>query len=166
MLSNAEELYGRRNIDWTPVGVEFFECKNPHLWFPGNQDKVCIRLTMSALQDLPEALWQLSQEIVHILGPVRQATNLEEGVATHFALNSMHHTDKIRLQTWRAQMQAPESPYNVPLEDYESLLRLKPDIIKRLRTRESYLSRITADMLLKEFPECDKNLAARLTSFF
>ena len=166
MLSNAEELYGRRNIDWTPVGIEFFVCENPHLWFPGDQDKVCIRLTMSALQDLTEALWQLSQEIVHILGPVKQATNLEEGVATHFALNSMHHTDKIRLQTWCTQMQAPESRYSVPLRDYESLLRLRPGIIKRLRAREPYLSRITANILLEEVPECDQNLAARLTSPF
>jgi hypothetical protein len=88
MLSEAEELYGRRDMDWTPIGVEFCACDVPRIWFPGGRKHVAIRLTLAALNDLNEALWQLAHETVHVLGPVEGNTNnLEEGVATHFALS-------------------------------------------------------------------------------
>src|SRR5258708_1885487 len=78
MLSEAEELYGRRDMNWTPIGVEFFACSVPHIWFPWYRNHVAVRLTLAALSDLNEALWQLAQEIVHILGPVEagKANNL------------------------------------------------------------------------------------------
>jgi hypothetical protein len=55
-------------MQWTPIGVEFFAGDFPHVWFPGNSNRVAIRLTLQALNDHEEALWQLGQEIVHILG--------------------------------------------------------------------------------------------------
>ena len=64
MLSEAEELYGRRDLNWTPIGVEFFASTVPHIWFPGNRNHIAIRLTLSALNDLNEALWQLAHEVV------------------------------------------------------------------------------------------------------
>jgi hypothetical protein len=45
MLSEAEDLYGRRDMDWMPIGVEFFDCEKPHIWFPGSREYVCVRLT-------------------------------------------------------------------------------------------------------------------------
>ena len=62
MLSEAEDLYGRRDMDWMPIGVEFFDCEKPHIWFPGSREYVCVRLTLHALDDLDQALWQLAQE--------------------------------------------------------------------------------------------------------
>jgi hypothetical protein len=107
MLSEAEELYGRRDMDWTPIGVEFFDCEKPHIWFPGSRKYVCVRLTLHSLDDLDQALWQLAQEIGHCLAPTRNANNLGEGLATHFALNVGHYSDKSRLAGWRAMMEHP-----------------------------------------------------------
>jgi hypothetical protein len=113
MLSEAEELYGHRDLNWTPIGVEFFDCTVPHIWFPGNRNHVAIRLTLSALYDLSEALWQLAHETVHILGPVERGkvNNLEEGVATHFALNITHYTDRSRVAIFRQMVRQASSRY-------------------------------------------------------
>jgi hypothetical protein len=166
MLAEAEDLYGQRNLEWTPIGVEFFECDAPHIWFPGNRKQVCIRLTVDALNDLDEALWQLAQEIVHILGPAREANKLEEGLATHFALNVTHYGDKSRIAACRAKMERPASLYSAPLEDCEALLKLDPDIIRKLRTKQPYLSLVTAQEILDVLPSIDPALAARLTQPF
>jgi hypothetical protein len=167
MLSEAEELYGRRDMDWTPIGVEFFACDVPHIWFPENRKQVCVRLTLGALQDLNEALWQLAQEIVHILGPIEgNANNLEEGLATHFALNISHYTDKNRVPLIRQKVEQPASKYCSPLRDCEALLQIDPDIIKKLRRQQSYLSLVTTQQILHVLPCCDPTLAERLTGPF
>ena len=168
MLSEAEELYGHRDLNWTPLGVEFFGGTVPHIWFPGNRNHVAIRLTLSALNDLNEALWQLAHEIVHILGPVERgkANNLEEGVATHFALNITHYTDKSRVAIFRQMVQQASSRYRSALQDCEALLQIDSDIIKKLRKQQPYLSRITAKQILDVLPNCDPTLAERLAGRF
>jgi hypothetical protein len=166
MLSEAEELYGRRDLNWTPIGVEFFASTVPHIWFPGNRNHIAIRLTLSALNDLNEALWQLAHEVVHIIGPVERgkANNLEEGVATRFALNVSHYTDKSRVPLFRQKLE--QTPYHSALQDCEALLQMDPDIIKKLRKQQPYLSRMTAKQLLDVLPNCDPTLAGRLTGRF
>jgi hypothetical protein len=166
MLSEAEELYGRRDMNWTPIGVEFFACSVPHIWFPGNRNHVAVRLTLAAQYDLNEALWQLAHEIVHILGPVKNTNNLEEGVATHFALNVSHYTDKSRVALFRQKVEQTASPYHSPLQDCEALLQMDPGIIKKLRKQQPYLSLITAKQILDVLPSCDGALAERLASRF
>jgi hypothetical protein len=164
----AEELYGHRDLHWTPIGVEFFACSVPQIWFPGNRNHVAIRLTLFALNDLNEALWQLAHEIVHILGPVErgQANNLEEGVATHFALNITHYTDRSRVAIFRQMVQQASSRYRSALQDCEALLQIDSNIIKKLRKQQPYLSRITAKQILDVLPNCDPTLAERLTGRF
>jgi len=165
MLSEAEELYGHRDLNWTPLGVEFFGGTVPHIWFPGNRNHVAIRLTLSALNDLNGALWELAHEIVHILGPVERGktNNLEEGVATHFALNITHYTDRSRVAIFR---QTSPYPYRCALWYYEAILQIDSDIIKKLRKQQPYLSRITAKQILDVLPNCDPTLAERLAGRF
>jgi hypothetical protein len=166
MLSKAEELYGRRDMDWTPIGVEFFAGDVPRIWFPGGRKHVAIRLTLAALNDLNEALWQLAHETVHVLGPVEGNTNnLEEGVATHFAL-SVPHYDTSRVTLFRQSVEASASAYSSPLRDYEALLQIDSGVIKKLRKQQSYLSRITARQILDVLPSCDATLAVRLADRF
>lgn len=165
MLSEAEDRYGQRDLAWTPIGVEFFECNVPHVWFPGDRKYVCIRLTLGALNDLNEALWQLAQEIVHVLGPVRNANKLEEGVATHFALNVQDLSQDLRA-AHRVRMERSESEYSGPLKDYESLLSLDENVVAKLRQKQPYLSSVTAQDIFDLLPTCDPALAARLTTPF
>jgi hypothetical protein len=160
MLSDAERLFGKGEMDWTPIGVEFFDCANPHIWFPGNHKNVCIRLTLSALNDYNEALWQLSQEIVHILAPVQRATNLEEGVATYFALNSPRHEPSC-IKICRDKIQT--GGYSQPLKDVEEIQAKDPTFVRRLRCKEPYLSRVTAGQILSVAPACKPEVAQRLT---
>jgi hypothetical protein len=169
MLDEAEALYGRRDMDWTLLGVEFFiGATAPETWFPGNRKHVAIRLTLLAANDYDEALWQLAQEIVHLLAPVKRgcANNLEEGLATYFAINITHYRDKLRWDNFCLGVRAPTSPYAQPLEDCEALLRLDPDIVKKLRRSQSYLSLVTAQEILGILPTCDPALVARLISRF
>src|SRR5262245_5733083 len=132
--------------DWCGI----FRFHRAHIWFPGNRNHIAIRLTLSALNDLNEALWQLAHEVVHIIGPVERgkANNLEEGVATHFALNITHYTDKSRVAIFRQMVQQASSRYRSALQDCEALLQIDSDIIKKLRKQQPYLSRITAKQIL------------------
>jgi hypothetical protein len=165
MLSEAEELYGPRDMTWTPIGVEFFDSSVPHIWFPGNRNHVAVRLTLATLCDLNAALWQLAHETVHILGPVKvgNANNLEEGVATHFALNVSCYTDNSRVPLFRQNL---GRPYHSALQDCEVLLQMDRGIIKEMRKKQSYLSRITAEDILDVLPSCNRALAERLASRF
>ena len=166
MLSKAETLYGPRLLDWTPIGVEFFDGTTPHIWFPGGRKQVCIRLTMGGLENLEEALWQLSQEIVHVLSPTEKANNLEEGLATHFALTQSPSTDFVLLQQHKQSMEAATCAYSVPLKDCRELLSRDPEVIKRLRAKEPYLSKITAKLILDELPNLPRDIADRLACAF
>ncbi|MET4066814.1 hypothetical protein ABID58_001597 [Bradyrhizobium sp. S3.2.6] len=169
MLDEAETLYGRRDMDWTLLGVEFYEsATKPQISFPGSRKHVVIRLTSDTANDYDHAVWQLAQEIVHLLAPVGygEANNLEEGLATHFAINTVHHNDKTRWQSFCSGMRDPVCAYAQPLADCEALLQLDSDIIKKLRRSQSYLSRVTAGQILQLAPACDPLLAARLTSNF
>jgi hypothetical protein len=125
-------------------------------------------LTLSALNDLDEALWQLAHETVHILGPVERekANNLEEGVATRFALNITHYRDKSRVAIFRQVVQQASPRYRSALQDCEAPLQIDSDIIKKLRKQQPYLSRITAKQILDVLPNCDPTLADRLTGRF
>jgi hypothetical protein len=167
MLSEAEELYGRRDMDWTPIGVEFFAGDVPRICvFPGGRKHVLIRLTLAALNDLDEALWQLAHETVHVLGPVEGNTNnLEEGVATHFAL-SVPPYDTSRVTLFRQSVEQTASPYRSPLRDYEALLQIDSGVIKKLRKQQPYLSLVTAKQILDVLPSCDPTLAVRLVDRF
>ena len=87
MLHIAEELFGKRDYSYTPIGVEFYDGENPMVWYPGNCKHVAIRLKASAENDGRQALYQLAHETVHLLSPTggENANNLEEGVATWFS---------------------------------------------------------------------------------
>lgn len=167
LLFEAEALYGPRVPEWTPIGVEILaDSKHPQIWFPGDRRHVCIRLTPAALTILKEARWQLAQEIVHVLSPVREATNLEEGLATHFALSVSIYGDPEYVKTRRNEMEGPESKYRLALADCESLLKAYPDIIKQIRKTEPYLSRITAEQILFCAASFDSTVRRRLATKF
>jgi hypothetical protein len=113
------------------------------------------------MTDPAEAHWQLCQEIVHVLAPVEKATNLEEGMATHFAV-SVQKTIDVSAKAIAIQ----SSPYAAPLDDYVALLSVDPQIITKLRGLRQYFSHITADDILCAAPSCDRALAARLATVF
>jgi hypothetical protein len=52
------------------------------------------------------------------------------------------------------------------LKDCEALLKLDPDVIRKLRSSQPYLSKITAQDILSVAPTCDDALAGRLCEDF
>jgi hypothetical protein len=86
LLAEAEGRYGKRDHDWTPIGIEFGG-NRPGTWYPGNRKHISIRLSQTAGQDFGQAIFQLSHEVIHLLGPLeeRLAPAIEEGLAVLFS---------------------------------------------------------------------------------
>ncbi|MDT8872893.1 hypothetical protein RAA17_21825 [Komagataeibacter rhaeticus] len=82
-----ETRYGSRDTNFTPIGIDF--CGSiPSVWYPGNRNHVAITLTESARDNIPQAIFQLAHETVHLLSPSggQNANVLEEGMATDFQM--------------------------------------------------------------------------------
>jgi hypothetical protein len=137
------------------LAEKFFAGDYPHTWSPGNSNRVAIRLTLGAMDDHDEALWQLGHEIVHVLGPVRATINLEEGLATHFALNVQYYRDSRRLAAFRAHVDRPNGPYSAPLKDCED-----PDVIRKLRSSQPCFAKMTAELIREVCPNVPATLAS------
>jgi hypothetical protein len=58
ILIEIEDLYGARDMTWTPVGVEFGP-DTPQLWYPGSTRFIAIQLAMNAVDDNVLACYQL-----------------------------------------------------------------------------------------------------------
>jgi len=67
-LREAERRYGRRNMEWTIVGLEFSGTV-PHVWFPYNERLISIMLTEAAATEPNRALFQIAHEVIHLLEP-------------------------------------------------------------------------------------------------
>jgi hypothetical protein len=88
LLAEAEDRYGNRDLDWTPIGIEFGG-DWPSIWYPGYPGRrhISIKLSRAARQDFGQAIFELSHEVIHLLGPAgrRAAPAIEEGVAVLFS---------------------------------------------------------------------------------
>lgn len=138
MLSEIEGLYGRRDMSWTPIGVEFGpEC--PQLWFPGNCKHIAIQLAPNARWDNVLACYQLAHECVHLLAPDGHsgAPVLEEGLATVFA------EDFVARNFNRSGLTQLQS-YVDAASKVRQLLALDPEAIKSLRNVEPCFKKMTA----------------------
>lgn len=166
-LSEAEELYGKRDCQWTSLGIEISNGQNETNVCPSKK-QVHIRLQSTTLNEHDFTLYNLAHETIHVLGPVLkdEVNFLEEGVATLFALELKHYNDANCCKIMRSQLCADKNNYRPALEDVESLLRLRRDAIFQLRKTEKYLSRITPSQIVDAVPACPKELSARLRAKF
>jgi hypothetical protein len=138
MLQEVEGLYGRRDMSWTPIGVEFGP-ETPQLWFPGNCKNIAIQLAPNAQWDNVLACYQLAHECVHLLAPDGRhgAPVLEEGLATVFS------EDYIARNFNRSGLTNLQS-YADAATKVRQLLALNPDAIKALRQVEPCFKQMTA----------------------
>ena len=88
-LHFAEQRYGRRDLNWTLLGVDFARVHLPQIFYVGHSSgrkDIVVHLTAEAAIDEKNALFQLAHEVVHTLSPIGPhvpASVLEEGVATY-----------------------------------------------------------------------------------
>ena len=163
MLHMAEHLFGPRDRSYTIFGIEFHE-GNPKIWYPtgGDGKNIIIRLSPAAAANMSQACFQLAHETVHLLAPTgsANATNLEEGVASFFAV---YYMKKILNQPgWSYQ----EGSYKRVLELVTP--RLEEDIgcIRRLRERHPSFRDMSKEEIREEFPKLTEEDVCFLTSKF
>ena len=94
ILHSAEKRYGKRDMSWTILGIEFTNQDQPEIWYPSpsdNRKHVIIQLTKKASQDKKSAIYQLSHEVIHLLSPAGRdgSSVFEEGLAVYFAISNM-----------------------------------------------------------------------------
>ena len=157
LLYLAEQSYGRRNRDWTPIGIEFHEGADPCIWYPEPTERkyVCIALGSGARDDASEAVFQLAHEVIHVLSPTggSHASVMEEGLATLFSLEISR--DNSPAKAYRAA-------YLPAAYAVRKLLDHNPDAIKQLRLAEPEFRKITSEQILREFPGFDPTIARQL----
>lgn len=159
MIDEAEKLYGKRNKDFTILGIEIANIPLPQIYFHKSKH-IIIQITKNCINDIGQAIFQSAHEVIHCLCPKPYGTStyLEEGLATHF---SIYYTKKI------------ENPYHVTDFKYsksyelvDTLLKIDDDIIKRARKIEPDLSKIDRKILSQLNSSLDNNLIDKLTTNF
>jgi hypothetical protein len=78
LLLEAEKNYGDRVLDWTLIGVEVRDGSRSAVMPLGSTSKRYIVLNSCVEYDMDEAIFRLSHEVIHLLGPVEKANCLEE----------------------------------------------------------------------------------------
>jgi hypothetical protein len=159
MLNKAESEFGQRNRSFTVLGIEFRDGV-PQVWFPGNCGHVVVQLGLSAMQDPIKAMFQLAHECVHLLDPAAGGTNnLEEGIATQFAL------DWLRTE-YRISYQTGDQKYDNACSLTESLVAAKNDAAKELRRLHGPWRRVSKHQIQALCPSLDANIAGQLAAPF
>jgi hypothetical protein len=142
-IDEVEDLYGPRTGVLPYGGVELIPENIPHVWYPWEKH-IVIRLTESVLQSIPQAIFQLSHEVVHVVcdaGPHNNANNLEEGLAAYF---SKIATDRDSGDPTYADRALEVSAYRRPFELVNQLLGHDRDSIKKLRRVQPVLNSLTS----------------------
>ena len=132
MLEFAENKFGKKDDGFFFLGTEFIS-DGPRIRYQ-NPKYIIIQLSPFALSNEYIAYYQLSHEVYHLLSPtgIHDSNNLEEGLATYFSriyLEKFNQTQFDWEKATRADMRYYDAFLNV-----EKLLKIKPDIIKLVRT--------------------------------
>ena len=169
-LKFAEDRYGRRDLDWTLLGVDLARVSAPQIFYAGahgGRKDIVIQLTESAATDEKRALFQLGHEVIHVLSPIGpdlDSSILEEGIATY---NSIEFVQNAGIDI---------GPSYIGNADYEaaywSIIELEnaqPDFKSRtvaLRRAYGSLSGLTSRQINAAYPAISRALAHRLASIF
>jgi len=143
MLNDAEQLFGPRDMSYTPVGIEYHGDR-PKIWYPGTNKHISIILTDNAREDTAQAIFQLAHEVVHILSPTNgsNAPVIEEGLSALFQERAN--------QIYNLNLRLVSQPYIQATQFANGLLKGQPNIIKTLRKIEPTFSKWTPRFLVAE----------------
>jgi hypothetical protein len=160
MLRVAEGAFGPRDSSYTILGFEFAG-EIPQIWYPGNCRHLVIQLTPDCATDLVRACYQISHECVHLLCPSggRHATNLEEGLATYFALQYL-------LQNFKIDWPSTIPSYEAARAAAEQLLAIDATVIRRLREQQPFLYQVEPRDIVSIEPRTSVELAEFLCTPF
>lgn len=174
-LAEAERRYGERNKNYTILGVEIGPRERPQVWYPGNRQHILIQLSAKAAVDRNWALFDLSQEIVHLLAPSggKNANLFEEGVATLFQCDVCEQAGvKVNGVSVRKAVENGAKSSKVTREYFEALqlierlLKQFPNCIWSMRREQANFYEFTPNLILEHAPGFDPIQAARLCQRF
>ena len=163
ILNIAENIYGKRDPQYTILGIELSDHGCPQIWFPlVFPNSIIIQITEDCLADPDRAMYQVAYEVIHCLRPHPNTnpTVLEEGIATHFAHEYMSTFEH------KPQWTASTTQYILAKKCIDLMLDNDNEIIKKLLEKELDFSKITEDMILEVSPEFPRDLAKILTTDF
>lgn len=156
LLTKAETLYGQRDRSYTIHDIVMSNEDQPGINLIDKRTvtislgKDCIRPTTDITR------YQLSHEIIHCLQPNKQqnVTFLEEGLAVYYSLQC---SSNIRISSLK---------YKIAYDLVNELLAYDNELIKKARTYESNLSRLTPTILLNVCHNIPIYLISELTKKF
>lgn len=169
-LRFAEQRYGRRDLNWTLLGVDFAQLDAPQIFYAGvydNRKDIVIQLTPRAARDEMRALFQLSHEVIHTLSPIgpgARASVLEEGIATYNSLDFVRDAG-FNIGPSYIGSEVYEDAYWAVVE----LEAKQPDFQSRtvaLRQRYGSLSGLSPMQVQAAYPSIGPVLAGRLARNF
>ena len=159
-------------VDPSPYsfGGVYFGADVPQLKYRPDEMKIVIRLSQCARNDNGKILWQLAHECLHLLSPVRLwTTMLEEGLACWYQLR----WTQICPQLFTENFLSPETAFGGRTHKYfeaysmvDEILKHDQDSIKRIRTTQPIISKITPSQLVSEITRLDVPTAKKLSSRF
>lgn len=143
MLNDAEQMFGPRDMSYTPVGIEFYGDR-PQVWYPGTNKHISIILTDSAREDPAQAIFQLAHEVTHLLSPTggANAPVVEEGLSALFQQRAN--------EVYGLNLILVSQPYIKATELTNRLLSGQPNIIKALRKDEPAFHKWTPEFLVSK----------------
>ncbi len=146
MLQRAEELFGKRDHDFTILGVEF-SASVSQVFFSGGYDEkfLIIRLNLECQKDMYQVCYQLAHETVHLLAPAKDVdiNNFEEGIATYFAEIYMKEAFN---RNWSPRL----ASYKRVLELVRPHLESDIEFVRRLRAKQPVFSKMTRRQLTSQ----------------
>lgn len=158
-LHEAEKRYGKRQTEWTLLGIEFCEGNDQsQIQYPFAEDKsMIVQLSAEAAKNEILALSQLAYECVHLLAPVgkmEKVSVLEEGLAILFSEDSAVYGYASH-EHFGSDGIGKEAAGLVKI-----LLEIDGEGIKKLRAKEGYFYKMTQDT----FQEADLSVPPDLVN--
>ena len=158
MVHIATKLFGPRNLYYTVIDIGFGG-NQPEIQYPSeNHPYIIIRLSAKAKKDRLIACYQMAHETVHLLAPTSRChvTNLEEGVASYFAIYYMKNYYKGEEKELNNYNWEPDDPrYIPPLKKVTRLFEKDKYFVSELRRKSQHLFQdITAEGIINIIEGC------------
>lgn len=159
-LTNAEDRFGKRDILYESPKI-VYDINGPHFRREGNKLIIQLPSYLRANNDLAQAVFQMSHEIIHCLSPIhtKSVTVLEEGLASFFS-------KEFCISSGYGNFDGAPEDYESAFDFVEELLKYDEDILKKIRQIQPVISLIAVDDFLHINNSIPIELAQNLTKKF
>jgi len=140
IIEEAELLFGPRDRSYELLPPRISECGCAHPYvYPFKKIRIYL-MPHSKTRNI--ASYTLAHEAIHVLGPGGWTNVLEEGLATYFSHAYMK-------REYGLQFEAPNRWYRAALLAVAPLLAENEFVIRELRARQPYLSKVDETLLME-----------------